>query len=331
MFAKYKVSKSLAISLFAHFILVLVLYVLPTTYHKAVETKVDVVFLNLESKPLKRRSAPKRAAIQPFRESNIQAGRATADVDVTQMRVSGESAIYTDARIRSGDGDADVLAATPGIGSSKGAFSSSIGERQMRAYSQPIEMKQVTTRGGKPKSRLILFIERMEGPQNIIYCIDLSSSMNALGIGNFRIVINLIQDSLRALEAHDRFNIFTFGARTIFYKPDMIPVTENNVEQAIKFLGQLSPGNIPSNFETDLFTALEQAERVNSSIIVLFSDGLPTTEAPGMKNIMNNISSEKRGSKLFAMTINMDETYPGAVLMKKLAEKSEGEFWLVEE
>jgi hypothetical protein len=31
------------------------------------------------------------------------------------------------------------------------------------------------------------------------------------------------------------------------------------------------------------------------------------------------------------MTINMDETYPGAVLMKKLAEKSEGEFWLVEE
>ncbi|MBM3235756.1 VWA domain-containing protein [Candidatus Poribacteria bacterium] len=327
MFAKYKVSKSLAISLFAHFILVLVLYVLPTTYHKAVETKVDVVFLNLESKPLKRRSAPKRAAIQPFRESNIQAGRATADVAVTQMRVSGESVIYTDAQIRSG-GDADVLAATPGIGSSKGAFSSSIGERQMRAYSQPIEMKQVTTRGGKSKSRLVLFIERMEGPQNIIYCIDLSSSMNALGIGSFRIVINLIQHSLRTLEAQDRFNIFTFGARTIFYKPEMMPVTENNVEQAIKFLTQLSPGNIPSNFETDLFTALEQAKRVNSSIIVLFSDGLPTTEAPGMKNIMNNIGSS---GKLFAMTINMDETYPGAVLMRKLAEKNEGEFWLVEE
>jgi hypothetical protein len=325
MFAKHKVSKSLALSLFAHFILVLVLYVLPTTYHKAVETKVDVVFLNLESKPLKRRSAPKRAAIQPFRESNIQAGRATADVAVTQMQVSSNSAIYTDARIRSGD--ADVLAATP-IGTTVDTFSSSIGERQMRAYSQPIEMKQVATRGGKPKSRLVLFIERMEGPQNIIYCIDLSSSMNALGIGNFRIVINLIQDSLRTLEAHDRFNIFTFGARTIFYKPDMIPVTENNVEQAIKFLSQLSPGNIPSNYETDLFTALEQSERVKPSIIVLFSDGLPTIEAPGMKNIMNNISSS---GKLFAMTINMDETYPGAVLMKKLAEKSKGEFWLVEE
>lgn len=329
MFAKYKFSKFLGISLFAHFILVLVLYVLPTTYHQAVEKKVDVVFLNLESKPLKRRIAPKRAAIQPTRESNFQAGRATANVAVTQMRVSSGSAIYTDARIRSGD--ADVLAATPGIGSSKGAFSSSIGERQMRAYSQPIEMKQVTTRGGKPKSRLILFIERMEGPQNIIYCIDLSSSMNALGIGNFRIVVNLIQDSLRALEAHDRFNIFTFGARTLFYKPDIIPVTENNVEQAIKFLTQLGPGNIPSNFETDLFTALEQSERVNPSIIVLFSDGLPTIEAPGMKNIMNNISPENRDGKLFTMTINMDETYPGAVLMKKLAEKSEGEFWLVEE
>jgi hypothetical protein len=324
MFAKYKLSKALIISLFAHFILVLVLYVLPTTYHQALEKKVDVVFLNLESKPLKRRSAPKRAAIQPFRESNIQVGRVTTNVAVTQMRVSSENAIYTDAKIRSGDDD--VLAATP-VGSTADTFSSSIGEHKMRAYSQPIEIKQMA-RGGKSKSRLILFIERMEGPQNIIYCIDLSSSMNALGIGNFRIAVNLIQDSLQSLEAHDRFNIFTFGARTLFYKPDMIPVTENNVEQAIKFLSQLNPGNIPSNFETDLFTALSQSERVNPSIIVLFSDGLPTTEAPGMKNIMNNISSS---SKLFTMTINMDETYPGAVLMKKLAEKSEGEFWLVEE
>ena len=324
MFARYKFSKFLLISLLAHFILVLVLFVLPTTYQQTVEKKVDVVFLDLESKPLKRRSAPKRAAIQPIRESNFTVGRASANVAVTQMRVSSENAVYTDANIRSGD--SDVLAATP-IGTTADTFSSSIGERQMHAYNQPIEMKRVTTKSGKPKSRLILFIERMEGPQDIIYCIDLSSSMNALGIGNFRIVVNLIQDSLQALEIHDQFNIFTFGARTLFYKPDMIPVTENNVEQAIKFLSQLSPGKIPSNFETDLFTALEQSERVNPSIIVLCSDGLPTTGAPDLKNIMNNISS---GGKLFTMTINMDETYPGAVLLNKLAEKSEGEFWLVE-
>jgi len=324
MFARYKFSKFLLLSLLAHFILVLVLFVLPTTYHQTVEKKVDVVFLDLESKPLKRRSAPKRAAIQPFRESNFSVGRASANVAVTQMRVSSENAVYTDANIRSGD--SDMLAATP-IGATADTFSSSIGERQMHAYNQPIEMKRVATKNGKPKSRLILFIERMEGPQDIIYCIDLSSSMNALGIGNFRIVVNLIQDSLQVLEAHDRFNIFTFGARTLFYKPDMIPVTENNVGQAIKFLSQLSPGKIPSNFETDLFTALEQSERVNPSIIVLCSDGLPTTGAPDLKNIMNNISS---GGKLFTMTINMDETYPGAVLLNKLAEKSEGEFWLVE-
>lgn len=326
MFARYKFSKFMIISLLAHFILAVILFVWPTTYQQTVDKKVDIVFFDLESKPLKRRSAPKRAAIQPIRESDFHVGRANANVAVTQMRVSGGSEIYTDARIRS-DGDADVLAATPGIGSGRDTFSSSIGERQMRAYSQHIEMKQVATKSGKPKSRLILFIERMEGPQNIIYCIDLSSSMNALGIGSFRIVVNLIQDSLQALEADDRFNIFTFGARTLFYKPDMIPVTENNVEKAIKFLSQLSPGKIPSNFETDLFTALEQSERANSSIIVLFSDGLPTTGALDLKNIMNNINS---GGKLFTMTINMDETYPGAVLMNKLAEKSEGEFWLVD-
>ncbi|MFQ6040186.1 MAG: VWA domain-containing protein [Candidatus Poribacteria bacterium] len=323
MFSRYKFSKSLVLSLFAHFIFVLVLFVLPTVHQQTIERKVDVVFLNLESKPLKRRSAPKRAAIQPIRESNFHVGRATADVAVTQLRVSG-SQVYTDARIRSGDGD--VLAATPGVGLGEDTYSS-IGERQMLAYSRPIEMKQVATKNGKPKNRLILFIERMEGPQDIIYCIDLSSSMNALGIGNFRIVVNLIQDSLQALETDDRFNIFTFGARTLFYKPDMIPVTENNVEEAIKFLSQIRPGKIPSNFETDLFTALAQSERVNPSIIVLFSDGLPTTGAPDLKNIMNNISS---GAKLFTMTINMDETYPGAVLMNKLAEKSGGEFWLVE-
>jgi len=326
MFAKSKFSLFMLLSIFAHLIFALVLFVMPSSYHQTIEKKVDVVFFNVESKPLQRRSAPKRAAIQPLRDSEFREGRASANVDVTQMRVSSSGGVYTDAQIRGGD--SDVLAATPGVGMDGDDFSSSIDEHQMRAYNRPIEMKRVETKSGKPKSRLILFIERMEGPQDIIYCIDLSSSMNALGIGNFHTVVNLIQESLRVLEAHDQFNIFTFGARTVFYKSDMISVTENNVEQAVKFLNQMRPGKIPSNFETDLFTALDQSERVNPSIIVLFSDGLPTTDTPNLKNIMNNIGG---GAKLFTMTINMDKTYPGAVLMNRISAKSAGEFWLVNE
>ncbi|MBC8458465.1 MAG: VWA domain-containing protein [Deltaproteobacteria bacterium] len=326
MLARYTSSKALVISLLLHVIFIFILFVWPKSQKTIVGGEVDIEFLNLETPKPKRRTPPKRPQVRAVRSSEVKMERAVSNVQMANVTLTNSNAIYTDARIR--EGDSDVFSATPGIGAGAHTMSS-MNPEQMRVYSRPIEMKRVTTRSGKRESRLIQFINSMDGPQDIIYCIDLSSSMNALGAKQFQIMINLIQDSLRALEPHDRFNILTFGARTSFQESHIMPMTENNVQRSTDYLKEIHPDNTPRHRETDIFTAIEQAKRRRPTIIVLFSDGLPTSGATGLKNILDGLHSGS--SKLFTMTINMDENYPGAVLLKKMSDVSAGEFWLVAE
>ena len=62
--------------------------------------------------------------------------------------------------------------------------------------------------------------------------------------------------------------------------------------------------------------------------MVLFSDGILTSA--GIPDFTKIKSQVPVGAKVFAMVTDMSANFPGAVIMRNLAEQSGGEFWLVE-
>ena len=57
----------------------------------------------------------------------------------------------------------------------------------------------------------------------------------------------------------------------------LAPVTEKNIETVSKYLDRFTPERIANSQGTNLLEAIETALEVNPSIIVLVTDGLPTT------------------------------------------------------
>ena len=91
----------------------------------------------------------------------------------------------------------------------------------------------------RPKSRLVRFIEAQEGPQRIVYCVDLSTSMQNLPPRKLKRIIDLMRDSLTFLEPHDSFNIMAFSAELVVYQGDFAPVTEQTVAASSNYLADI--------------------------------------------------------------------------------------------
>ena len=76
--------------------------------------------------------------------------------------------------------------------------------RVQRVVERPSRKRPKTQE--RPKSRLVRFIEAQEGTaQRIVYCIDLSTSMQNLPPHKLKRIIDLMRDSLTFLEPHDSF------------------------------------------------------------------------------------------------------------------------------
>ena len=190
-----------------------------------------------------------------------------------------------------------------------------------------------------PKDRLgiIEFIERAEGPQQVVFCLDVSASMQAVGLRKLELAIEAIKEALPSLDADDSFNIITFHASAKIGKGKLAPVTEKNIETVSKYLDRFTPERIAGYQGTNLLDAIETALEVNPSIIVLVTDGLPTTgrhtnieidsakilEAVRTKNV-NNASIY-----LVALEIDLEHS-PGAELLRDLVEQNSGEIKVVD-
>ena len=178
------------------------------------------------------------------------------------------------------------------------------------------------------KSRLVKFIEAQEGPQRIIYCVDLSTSMQNLPQHKLKRIIDLMRDSLTFLEAHDSFNIMAFSAELVVYQEGFIPVTEETVAASSNYLADIQSQIHTKGTDHDMLTALTEIAKTSPTIVVLFSDGIPTTiEGPDLTLIGEHAAGNGR---IFAMGTGMAPNFPGAVMLKRLATVSEGDLWLVD-
>ena len=188
-----------------------------------------------------------------------------------------------------------------------------------------VKQEKVETRY---KSRLVKFIEAQEGPQRIVYCVDLSTSMQNLPPHKLKKIIDLMRDSLTFLEPHDSFNIVAFSTELIVYQEDYVPVTEKAVSESADYLADIQSQIHTKGTDHDMLTALTEVAKTSPTLVVLFSDGIPTTiEGPDLTLVGQYATGNGR---IFAMGIGMSPNFPGAVMLKRLARVSQGDLWLVD-
>ena len=189
----------------------------------------------------------------------------------------------------------------------------------------------------KDKLGIIEFIEKAEGPQQVVFCLDVSASMQAVGLRKLELAIEAIKEALPALEEHDSFNLITFHMNAKLGKRKLAPVTEKNIEAVSKYLDRFEPEDIAGHQGTNLLEAIETALEINPSIIVLVTDGL--TAKGGYTNI--EIDSKKileavraknvNNASIYLVALEIDlEHSPGAELLLDLVEQNSGEIKVVD-
>ena len=133
--------------------------------------------------------------------------------------------------------------------------------------------------GGNPgiadKLDIIKFLDEFEGAREVVFCLDVSSSMQAAGLKKLELAIEAIKDALFSLTDDDHFNIITFSASATLGKRKLAPATLKNIETASTYLDRFTPLQIANNYGTNLLETVEKALEINPSIIVLVTDGFP--------------------------------------------------------
>ena len=186
----------------------------------------------------------------------------------------------------------------------------------------------------KDKLGIIDFIEEVEGPQQVVFCLDVSASMQAAGLRKLELAIEAIKEALSSLDEEDSFNIITFKADAKLGKRQLAPVTEKNIETVSKYLDRFTPESIANNRGTNLLEAIETALEINPSIIVLVTDGLPAVVPD---NNINNIEIDSttiletvkaknvNGASIYIVALEIDLKHsPGAALLVDLAGQNSG-------
>ena len=180
----------------------------------------------------------------------------------------------------------------------------------------------------KDKLGIIEFIEEAEGPQRVVFCLDISASMQAAGLRKLQLAIEAIREALSSLDEDDSFNIITFKADVKLGKRQLAPVTEKNIETVSKYLDRFTPESIANNLGTNLLATIETALEINPSIIVLVTDGLPAGKGIEIDSttILETVKAKNvNGASIYIVALEIDlKRSPGAALLVDLVEQNSG-------
>lgn len=178
------------------------------------------------------------------------------------------------------------------------------------------------------RSQLVEFVDKSRGRRRIVYCMDVSASMGASR--KLNLARNYLKDSLLALDGEkDTFNIIAFAQSVRVFRPGaLVPATAENLSDALDFLDEYTPQNIRLNTKTDLLAVLIKALEMESAIIALVTDGLPTAGVTQPEKIMRMVREKNIGGnvRIFAIGMEMDLEQPEAWLLRAIAEQNKGEF-----
>ncbi|XP_030632200.1 inter-alpha-trypsin inhibitor heavy chain H3 [Chanos chanos] len=159
-------------------------------------------------------------------------------------------------------------------------------------------------------------------PKNVVFVIDRSGSMSGRKIEQTRVAMLRI---LGDLSEDDHFGIITFKGRVDTWKPELLKATQSNVEDAKKFVRQIT-----ARGSTDINAAvLKGVEMINrhpqedsASILILLTDGEPNTGETNIGKIQDNVKKAIQGKfPLYCLGFGFDVSFE---FLKKMAMENDG-------
>ena len=186
--------------------------------------------------------------------------------------------------------------------------------------------------GTSDRLGIIDFLNEFGGPKDVVYCLDVSASMQAAGLNKLELAVNSIKDSVLMLGDESTLNVVTFSTLAKAMHREMLPANAANIERTLRHLDRFTPERIQSNVGTNILAALESALTLDSSVIVLVTDGLPMTVSGGSfietnaQKILDAVREQNRNNAaIYVVALEIDlRRSPGAHLLVSLAEEHSG-------
>jgi hypothetical protein len=269
------------------------------------------------------------------------------DVEVNQAPINElVPDLMTDAKLRDAEAsNLSRLVSQPGRTDGKGLVTGRVRARgdgfgKYRGFSQGGDGGGLLEGGGRSGSRdplgIIKFLNDLDGPQDVVYCLDISASMKAAGLNKLELALNAVKDSVLMLGSEDTFNIVPFSTTAKLMSEKLLPADEKNIQRALWYLDRFTPESIQNNVGTNILAALQQSFILDSSVIVLVTDGLPTTikghdiETDSQKILDFVREQNTMSARIYVVALEIDlQRSPGAFLLTSLAYEHNGEIKVV--
>ncbi len=156
-------------------------------------------------------------------------------------------------------------------------------------------------------------------PKDIVFTVDVSSSMEGVRIQQVKKALNNFLD---LLNPDDRFNIISFGTFVSQFQSDLVPVNFANITQAKDFVYQLYALGM-TNISQALTNSLQQSygEQTSNNLVFL-TDGRPTWGETFPDSIIAQITRlNSKGVRIFPFGVGEDLN---RLLLKELALNNHG-------
>ena len=368
---KNRMRSVILLSLILHMIIVIVYLFLPMNQLAQEDTDVLAVdLLNDLEAPKKRKQKPKPPLTKKMYDPSEQLARDAMDKKIETARNKMDEVIklsprvvledvevnkaplseivpdvMTDAKLRDAEAsNLSRLIAQPGRTDGRGIVTGRVrakgdGMGRLRGDGQG-GGDGLLGGGGKSGTSdrlgMIDFLNEFGGPKDVVYCLDVSASMQAAGLRKLFLAVNSLKDSVLMLGSEDTLNLVTFSTTARAMSQKMLPANASSMERALKYLDKFTPESIQGNIGTNILTALEVALTLDPSVIVLITDGLPNARAGSAIEVNKDVILERVREKnvnnaiIYVVALEIDiKRSPGAKLLVSLAEEHNGKIKVI--
>ena len=186
--------------------------------------------------------------------------------------------------------------------------------------------------GAADRLGIIDFLDEFGGPKEVVYCLDITASMQAAGMKKLPIAIDALKDSVMMLGNNDKLNIVAFSDTAKPMSEKMLPANPVNIKRVLKYLDRFTPESIQGNLDTNILSAIKSALTFEPTVVVLITDGLPQVDEGALhietntQKILDIVREHNRNNAIiYVVALEIDlKRSPGAKLLISLAEEHGG-------
>ena len=180
---------------------------------------------------------------------------------------------------------------------------------------------------------IIDFLNEFGGPKNVIYCLDITASMQAAGMRKLPLAKDSLKDSLMMLGNDDTFNIVVFSHTAKAMSKRMLSASAANIERAFRYLDGFTPESILNNVDTNILSAIEASLAFEPTVVVLITDGVPQADESNSLHIETNTEKildvvrehNRNDAAIYVVGLEIDlKRSLGAKLLVSLTEEHNG-------